>query len=203
MHHLTSEEARSFRGTLHDAVCGVPELWRRRGSSSGKSRRGGSRTIWGRRFAITASIPGSSSLRRVPRHAPLAGASLVIGTVCVLRREKALHLLQEAFARVRSVSSSLLWEAVWNLPASRRMPCASASTMRASSFRPCPTWCRGCAPSMCPFCPRIPRHSRTPCWRPCLRLGRHRFSCGRDARNHRRRGARPFVSFRRFRRSGR
>jgi len=33
--------------------------------------------------------------------APVADASLVIGTVCVLRPEKALDLLQEAFARVR------------------------------------------------------------------------------------------------------
>jgi glycosyltransferase involved in cell wall biosynthesis len=31
---------------------------------------------------------------------PIADASIVIGTVCVLRREKALDLLQEAFARV-------------------------------------------------------------------------------------------------------
>ena len=31
------------------------------------------------------------------------GASLVVGTVCVLRPEKALHLLQEAFARVRHI----------------------------------------------------------------------------------------------------
>jgi glycosyltransferase involved in cell wall biosynthesis len=36
-----------------------------------------------------------------PRAEPVAGAPLVIGTVCVLRPEKALHLLQEAFARVR------------------------------------------------------------------------------------------------------
>ena len=34
-----------------------------------------------------------------PRPEPVADASFVIGTVCVLRPEKALHLLQEAFAR--------------------------------------------------------------------------------------------------------
>lgn len=37
----------------------------------------------------------------VPRPAEFVGASLVIGTVCVLRPEKAVELLQEAFARVR------------------------------------------------------------------------------------------------------
>ena len=36
-----------------------------------------------------------------PKPAPLSGASLVIGTICVLRPEKALDLLQEAFVRVR------------------------------------------------------------------------------------------------------
>jgi glycosyltransferase involved in cell wall biosynthesis len=33
--------------------------------------------------------------------APVADASFLIGSVCVLRPEKALHLLQEAFARIR------------------------------------------------------------------------------------------------------
>ena len=37
---------------------------------------------------------------QLPRPAELADATLVIGTVCVLRPEKALTLLQEAFARV-------------------------------------------------------------------------------------------------------
>jgi glycosyltransferase involved in cell wall biosynthesis len=36
-----------------------------------------------------------------PRPECLAGASLVVGTVCVLRPEKALGVLQDAFARVR------------------------------------------------------------------------------------------------------
>jgi L-malate glycosyltransferase len=35
--------------------------------------------------------------------APVADASFVIGTVCVLRQEKALDLLQEAFARIRHI----------------------------------------------------------------------------------------------------
>jgi len=35
-----------------------------------------------------------------PKPEPLAGSDIVIGTVCVLRPEKALTLLQEAFARV-------------------------------------------------------------------------------------------------------
>jgi glycosyltransferase involved in cell wall biosynthesis len=43
----------------------------------------------------------------MPKPAPLASASLVIGTVCVLRPEKALALLQEAFARVRSVKAGM------------------------------------------------------------------------------------------------
>lgn len=41
------------------------------------------------------------------RPEPLAGASLVIGTVCVLRPEKALLLLQEAFARVRHLEAGM------------------------------------------------------------------------------------------------
>jgi glycosyltransferase involved in cell wall biosynthesis len=41
------------------------------------------------------------------RPAPLAGASLVIGTVCVLRPEKALGLLQETFARVRHLKPGM------------------------------------------------------------------------------------------------
>jgi glycosyltransferase involved in cell wall biosynthesis len=36
-----------------------------------------------------------------PKPAPVADASFLIGSVCVLRPEKALHLLQEAFARTR------------------------------------------------------------------------------------------------------
>jgi glycosyltransferase involved in cell wall biosynthesis len=36
-----------------------------------------------------------------PKPAPVADASFIIGAVCVLRPEKALDLLQEAFARVR------------------------------------------------------------------------------------------------------
>jgi hypothetical protein len=35
-----------------------------------------------------------------PKPAELPPANLVIGTVCVLRREKKLSLLQEAFARL-------------------------------------------------------------------------------------------------------
>ena len=38
---------------------------------------------------------------------PVGGASLVIGTVCVLRPEKALDLLQEAFARVRHLKPGM------------------------------------------------------------------------------------------------
>ena len=41
------------------------------------------------------------------RHESLTGASLVIGTVCVLRPEKNLHLLQEAFSRVAHLRSGL------------------------------------------------------------------------------------------------
>jgi glycosyltransferase involved in cell wall biosynthesis len=36
-----------------------------------------------------------------PRPDPVSDASLVIGTICVLRPEKALDVLQEAFARIR------------------------------------------------------------------------------------------------------
>ena len=36
-----------------------------------------------------------------PKPAPLAGVPLVVGTVCALRPEKGLEVLQEAFARVR------------------------------------------------------------------------------------------------------
>ena len=43
----------------------------------------------------------------VSRPERLASASLVIGTVCVLRPEKALSLLQEAFARIRSLRDGL------------------------------------------------------------------------------------------------
>jgi glycosyltransferase involved in cell wall biosynthesis len=39
--------------------------------------------------------------------APVTDASLVIGTVCVLRSEKALELLQEAFARVRHLKPGM------------------------------------------------------------------------------------------------
>jgi L-malate glycosyltransferase len=38
---------------------------------------------------------------------PVAGASFVIGAVCVLRPEKAIDLLQEAFARVRHLKSGM------------------------------------------------------------------------------------------------
>jgi glycosyltransferase involved in cell wall biosynthesis len=41
------------------------------------------------------------------RHAPSAHASFVIGAVCVLRPEKALDLLQEAFARVRHLKPGM------------------------------------------------------------------------------------------------
>ncbi len=42
-----------------------------------------------------------------PRPPELAGASFVIGTVCVLRPEKALTLLQEAFAKVRHLKPGM------------------------------------------------------------------------------------------------
>jgi glycosyltransferase involved in cell wall biosynthesis len=42
-----------------------------------------------------------------PRPKELADASFVIGTVCVLRPEKALDLLQEAFARVRHLKPGM------------------------------------------------------------------------------------------------
>lgn len=45
--------------------------------------------------------------RQEPRIEALAGASLVIGTLCVLRPEKALDLLQEAFARVRHLKPGI------------------------------------------------------------------------------------------------
>jgi glycosyltransferase involved in cell wall biosynthesis len=42
-----------------------------------------------------------------PRPPELAGASIVIGTVCVLRPEKALPVLQEAFAKVRHLKPGM------------------------------------------------------------------------------------------------
>jgi L-malate glycosyltransferase len=45
--------------------------------------------------------------RQVSRPEALAGASLVIGTVCVLRQEKRLDLLIRAFARVRSLDAAM------------------------------------------------------------------------------------------------
>jgi glycosyltransferase involved in cell wall biosynthesis len=42
-----------------------------------------------------------------PQIPGLDGATLVIGAVCVLRPEKALHLLQEAFARVRHLDTGM------------------------------------------------------------------------------------------------
>ena len=50
------------------------------------------------------------------RPAPLAGASLVIGAVCVLRPEKSLELLQEAFARVRHLRPRMKLAIVGNGP---------------------------------------------------------------------------------------
>lgn len=43
----------------------------------------------------------------LPRPEPVADASLVVGTVCVLRPEKALPLLQEAFAQVRHLRQNI------------------------------------------------------------------------------------------------
>lgn len=45
--------------------------------------------------------------RVVCKPEPSLGASLVIGTLCVLRPEKAIELLQEAFARVRKVKPGI------------------------------------------------------------------------------------------------
>ncbi len=45
--------------------------------------------------------------RAEPRMEALADASLVIGTLCVLRPEKALDLVQEAFARVRRLKPGM------------------------------------------------------------------------------------------------
>lgn len=45
--------------------------------------------------------------RQAPRPEPLAGASLVIGTVCALRAEKKLDLLIRAFARVRALDPAM------------------------------------------------------------------------------------------------
>jgi glycosyltransferase involved in cell wall biosynthesis len=42
-----------------------------------------------------------------PKPAPVADASFLIGSVCVLRPEKALHLLQEAFARIRHLKPGI------------------------------------------------------------------------------------------------
>jgi glycosyltransferase involved in cell wall biosynthesis len=42
-----------------------------------------------------------------PRPAPVANASFLIGSVCVLRPEKALDLLQEAFARIRHLKPGM------------------------------------------------------------------------------------------------
>jgi glycosyltransferase involved in cell wall biosynthesis len=42
-----------------------------------------------------------------PRPDPVSGATLVIGTICVLRPEKALGVLQDAFARVRHLGPAI------------------------------------------------------------------------------------------------
>ena len=42
-----------------------------------------------------------------PKPAPVADASFVIGAICVLRPEKALDLLQEAFARIRHLKPGM------------------------------------------------------------------------------------------------
>jgi len=42
-----------------------------------------------------------------PKPEPISGASLVIGTICVLRPEKALGVLQEAFARIRHLHHTM------------------------------------------------------------------------------------------------
>ena len=42
-----------------------------------------------------------------PKPDPVSGAFLVIGTICVLRPEKALHVLQEAFARVQHLDPTM------------------------------------------------------------------------------------------------
>jgi L-malate glycosyltransferase len=42
-----------------------------------------------------------------PKPDPLTDSSLVIGTICVLRREKSLDVLQEAFARIRHLDSRM------------------------------------------------------------------------------------------------
>ncbi|HYT22742.1 MAG TPA: glycosyltransferase family 4 protein, partial [Candidatus Polarisedimenticolia bacterium] len=42
-----------------------------------------------------------------PKPAPFADASFLIGSVCVLRPEKALGLLQEAFARIRHLKPGM------------------------------------------------------------------------------------------------
>jgi glycosyltransferase involved in cell wall biosynthesis len=42
-----------------------------------------------------------------PKRSPIADASFVVGTICVLRPEKSLHLLQEAFARIRHLKPGM------------------------------------------------------------------------------------------------
>ncbi len=42
-----------------------------------------------------------------PKPEPVSGVSLVIGTICVLRPEKALGVLQEAFARIRHLHPTM------------------------------------------------------------------------------------------------
>jgi glycosyltransferase involved in cell wall biosynthesis len=42
-----------------------------------------------------------------PKPDPVSGASLVIGTICVLRPEKTLGVLQEAFARIRHLDPTM------------------------------------------------------------------------------------------------
>jgi glycosyltransferase involved in cell wall biosynthesis len=44
---------------------------------------------------------------REPKPAPVTGASLVIGAICALRPEKALGVLQEAFARIRHLDPAM------------------------------------------------------------------------------------------------
>ena len=64
--------------------------------------------------------------RDLPRPRELAGAELVIGTVCVLRPEKTLDVLQEAFARVRYLQPGMRLVVVGNGPELERLQANSA-----------------------------------------------------------------------------
>ena len=86
---------------------------------------------------------------RRTRPEPLAGASLVIGTVCVLRPEKNLPLLQEAFSRVAQLRSAMRLVIVGSGPELDKLKdnARRLGIQESSMFIPAPrevaSWMRG------------------------------------------------------------